>query len=164
MAFDEQEWIRQTSSDTIQAELTETVSQLLNGYTFNTAIIVNTASECGFTPQYEGLQHLFLKHRGEGLYVIGQPSNNFGGQEPGADSQIKAFCTGRYGVTFPLLPKADVVGDSATELFKALAEATGQEPKWNFHKYVVTKDKIYSFSHFQAINEEFETLLTGTLP
>ena len=163
MAFDEQAWIRETSSDPIEVNVTNSVKDLLSGYDYNVIIITNTASNCGFTPQYEGLQNLFDKYYQRGLRIIAQPANNFANQEPEDDTNIKIFCETNYGVNFPLLPKADVIGDTPTELFKALAEATGQPPKWNFHKYIITNDKIYSRSHFQQIDEDFVNWIEGLL-
>lgn len=163
MAFDEQAWIRETSSDPIEVDVTDSVKDLLSGYDYNVIIVVNTASKCGFTPQYEGLQNLFDKYYQRGLRVVAQPANNFANQEPEDDTNIKVFCETNYGVNFPLLPKADVIGDTPTELFKALAEATGQPPKWNFHKYIITNDKIYSRSHFQQIDEDFVNWIEGLL-
>lgn len=163
MAFDEQAWIRETSSDPIEVNITDSVKDLLSGYDYNVIIITNTASNCGFTPQYEGLQNLFDKYYQRGLRIVAQPANNFANQEPENDTKIKIFCKTNYGVNFPLLPKADVIGDTPTELFKALAEATGQPPKWNFHKYIITNDKIYSRSHFQQIDEDFVNWIEGLL-
>jgi glutathione peroxidase len=163
MAFDEQAWIRETSSDPIEVNVTDSVKDLLSGYDYNVIIVTNTASKCGFTPQYEGLQNLFDKYYQRGLQVVAQPANNFANQEPENDANIKTFCETNYGVNFPLLPKADVIGDTTTELFKALAEATGQPPKWNFHKYIITGDKIYSRSHFQQIDEDFVNWIEGLL-
>ena len=163
MAFDEQAWIRETSSDPIEVDVTDSVKDLLSGYDYNVIIVVNTASKCGFTPQYEGLQNLFDKYYQRGLRVVAQPANNFANQEPEDDTNIKVFCETNYGVNFPLLPKTDVIGDTPTELFKALAEATGQPPKWNFHKYIITNDKIYSRSHFQQIDEDFVNWIEGLL-
>lgn len=102
-------------------------------------LIVNTASECGYTPQYEGLEKLHEKYRGKGLEVLGFPSNDFGGQEPGTHEQIAAFCKTKYGVRFPMFEKVVTRGDAASPLYRFLAAKHG-EPKWNFHKYLVGKD------------------------
>ncbi len=102
-------------------------------------MIVNTASECGYTPQYEDLQ-LVHENFGDKVQVLGFPANNFGGQEPGSDQQIAIFCEKNYGVDFPLFSKMDVVGENQHPLYKWLKEKTGKEPNWNFCKYLVSED------------------------
>lgn len=102
-------------------------------------LIVNTASECGYTPQYAGLQKLHEKY-GDKLRVIGFPANNFGGQEPGSDNEIAQFCEKNYGVTFQMFTKIEVVGDQQHPLYKFLKEQTGKEPNWNFCKYLISED------------------------
>ena len=105
-------------------------------------LIVNTASKCGFTPQYEGLQALWSQHRERGLTVIGVPSNDFGRQEPGSESEIASFCSGNYGVSFPMTEKLRVRGADADPLFRWLAQQGGllSRPRWNFFKYVIGRD------------------------
>ena len=105
-------------------------------------LVVNTASFCGYTPQYEGLQKLFETYEGKGLVVIGVPSNDFGGQEPEAESKIKEFCTGAFGVTFPLTAKYEVKGASAHAFYKWATTALGPQatPRWNFHKLLIARD------------------------
>lgn len=105
-------------------------------------LIVNTASECGFTPQYAKLQALWTEYRKSGLVVIGIPCNEFGGQEPGDAQQIAAFCTSRYGVTFPLTERLSIIGPNAHPLFIALREELTSDilPRWNFHKYLFGRD------------------------
>lgn len=113
-------------------------------------LIVNTASECGYTPQYADLQKLADAYSGK-LVVLGFPANNFGGQEPGSESEIKAFCSKNYGVTFPMFAKVDVVGKSQAPLFYFLSHkdangAVDQAPKWNFCKYLVDENgKVLKF-------------------
>nr|WP_245830875.1 glutathione peroxidase [Marivirga sericea] len=102
-------------------------------------LIVNTASECGYTPQYADLQQLH-KEFGDQITVLGFPANNFGGQEPGSDQQIASFCEKNYGVTFPMFSKMEVVGKNQHPLFKFLKDKTGKEPTWNFCKYLVSED------------------------
>jgi glutathione peroxidase len=102
-------------------------------------LVVNTASECGFTPQYEGLEKLYRRYRDRGLVVLGFPANDFGGQEPGSNKQIADFCQVNYGVTFPVFAKSAVVGKNANEVFRDLAAKTGTAPRWNFHKYLVDR-------------------------
>jgi glutathione peroxidase len=104
-------------------------------------LVVNTASECGFTPQYAGLEKLYETMKGRGVEILGFPSNDFGAQEPGSAQQIKAFCTKNYGVTFPMFEKVVTKGPGASPVFKLLGGADGANaPKWNFHKYVIGKD------------------------
>lgn len=102
-------------------------------------LIVNTASECGYTPQYADLQELHESF-GDQVTVLGFPANNFGGQEPGSVQQIASFCEKNYGVTFPMFSKMEVVGKNQHPLFKYLKEKTGKEPTWNFCKYLVSED------------------------
>jgi len=103
-------------------------------------LVVNTASYCGFTKQYEGLQTLYDTYKDRGLVVLGVPSNDFGAQEPGSNEQVKDFCERTYKVKFPMLEKQVVQGKDAMPLYRQLAEATGQAPKWNFHKYLIGRD------------------------
>jgi glutathione peroxidase len=108
-------------------------------------LVVNTASKCGFTPQYAGLEALYKKYKDKGLVVLGFPSNQFGEQEPGADTEIAEFCEMNYGVTFPMFAKVDVNGKSAHPLFKYLTSTKkgllGSEAiKWNFTKFLVGRD------------------------
>jgi len=109
------------------------------------ALIVNTASACGFTPQFAGLQQLWQRYRGQGLVVIGYPCNQFGGQDPGSQAEIESFCSLNYGVDFPMMAKVEVKGAGADPLFKWLtAEAPGvlgtEFIKWNFTKFLVGRD------------------------
>jgi glutathione peroxidase len=105
-------------------------------------LLVNTASECGFTPQYEGLEKLWLDEKDKGLVVIGVPSNDFGGQEPGKAEEIASFCKLNYGVTFPLADKTVVSGAKADPLYVWAGGKAGflGKPKWNFHKYLFGRD------------------------
>lgn len=103
-------------------------------------LVVNTASKCGFTPQYEGLEALQKKYAARGFSVLGFPSNDFKGQEPGDEAQIQEFCTLTYGVKFPMFQKVQVTGPAATPLYQRLAAATGVAPGWNFHKYLIARD------------------------
>ena len=119
--------------------------QDLAQYKGKALLIVNTASKCGFTPQYEGLQKLYDEYHEKGLEVLGFPCNQFGSQEPGAESDIASFCDLTYGVNFPMFAKVDVNGDNAAPLFKHLKEAApgvlGSEAvKWNFTKFLVSPD------------------------
>jgi glutathione peroxidase len=102
-------------------------------------LVVNTASECGYTPQYEGLEKLYRRYRDQGFAVLGFPSNEFGGQEPGSNKEIAQFCRLNYGITFPVFAKTSVVGPKANPFYKELATKTGKAPRWNFHKYLLDK-------------------------
>ena len=104
--------------------------------------VVNTASECGYTPQYDDLEKLWQKHRGAGLAVLGVPCNDFGGQEPGTATEIAGFCRKNYGVTFPLTEKYAVKGQAAHPFYRWAGEQAGLlgRPKWNFHKYLIGRD------------------------
>ena len=105
-------------------------------------LIANTASKCGFTPQYAGLQRVWETYAARGLVVIGVPSNDFGGQEPGEEAEIGAFCQKNFGVTFPLAAKLRVAGRQAHPLFRFLGEQGGvlARPRWNFYKYLIGPD------------------------
>jgi glutathione peroxidase len=105
-------------------------------------LIVNTASKCGFTKQYEGLEALYKTYKDKGLVILGVPSNDFGKQEPGTAEEIANFCKVNYGVTFPMAAKQVVSGDKAHPFYKWAAQALGfgTSPKWNFHKYLVDKN------------------------
>jgi len=103
-------------------------------------LIVNTASKCGNTPQYEGLEAMHAKYKDQGFAVLGFPSNDFLGQEPGDEKQIKDFCILTYGVKFPMFEKVHVKGNDATPLYVSLRAATGDEPDWNFHKFLIDRN------------------------
>jgi glutathione peroxidase len=103
-------------------------------------LIVNTASKCGYTPQFEALEALHAKYGARGFAVLGFPSGDFRSQEFEDEDEIREFCTLTYGVKFPMFEKVHVVGDDATPIYRDLLAATGQAPKWNFHKYLVGRD------------------------
>jgi len=121
--------------------------QNLCQYSGRVVLVVNTASYCGFTPQYKGLEALYDKYKGDGLVVLGFPSNDFS-QEPDNNQQIADFCENTFGVKFPMFTKTAVKGENASKLFKELSAATKTTPKWNFYKYLISRDgqKIKSFS------------------
>jgi len=102
--------------------------------------VVNTASYCGYTPQYKSLEALYEKYRERGLVVLGFPTNDFGAQEPGKNSEIAAFCENTYKVKFPMFAKSTVKGAQANPLIAELAQRSGQAPRWNFHKYLISRD------------------------
>lgn len=115
-----------------------------SAYKGKTLLIVNTASKCGYTPQYEELQKLHEQY-GNKIVILGFPANNFGGQEPGTNLEIAEFCKANYGVTFQMFEKISVKGDDQDALYKFLKEKTGQEPTWNFCKYLVKPDGTVKF-------------------
>jgi glutathione peroxidase len=118
----------------------KTEEKLCNAHANKVLLVVNVASKCGFTNQYEGLEKLHATRSAEGFAVLGFPSNEFGGQEPGTEEQIKEFCTLTYGVKFPMYQKISVKGDGASAFYKQLAADGGGAPKWNFHKYLIGRD------------------------
>lgn len=113
----------------------------LGSWAGKVVLVVNTASECGYTPQYEGLEKLHEKYQARGFAVLGFPSNDFGGQEPGSAAEIATFCRTKYGVKFPMFEKVKTVGDARAPLYALLSSSKGP-PKWNFHKYLVGKDGV----------------------
>jgi glutathione peroxidase len=111
-------------------------------------LVVNTASQCGYTPQYEGLEALHRRYKARGLVVVGFPSNDFGSQEPGSNKEIAEFCRTVYGVQFPMFEKQSTGKLAANPLYVELIARTSQAPKWNFHKYVIdrTGARVASFA------------------
>lgn len=152
------------SADTIDGR-----SRALSHYRGKVLLIVNTASQCGFTPQYAGLEALYREYRDRGLEILGFPCNQFGAQEPGSESEIAKFCETRYGVSFPMFAKVEVNGDTAHPLFEWLRkEAPGllgsQAIKWNFTKFLVDSQgqvlRRYAPTDTPAgIAKELETML-----
>ena len=114
----------------------------LETYRDKVVLVVNTASQCGLTPQYEGLEKLYSDYKDQGLVVLGVPCNQFAGQEPGTEAEIKDFCETKFNIDFPLTAKADVKGDTAHPFYKWAKDVLGEpaEPVWNFHKILVGKD------------------------
>lgn len=110
-------------------------------------LVVNTASYCGFTSQYDGLEKLYAKLKDQGLVVVGFPSNDFGQQEPGSDKEIADFCRLTYDVKFPMFAKSTVAGPRANPFYRELARRTGKTPQWNFHKYLIDRSgqRVLSF-------------------
>ena len=113
---------------------------LCDAYSGKVVLVVNTASKCGNTPQYDGLEKLYDQYGEEGLVVLGFPSNDFMGQEPGTEENIEEFCRLTYGVEFPMFEKTSVKKDNADPFYAALAESAGTYPTWNFHKYLIGRD------------------------
>ena len=132
--------------------LQDDAPQNLCQYAGKVLLVVNTASYCGFTPQYEGLEKLYAAYGAQGLVVLGFPSNDFGQQEPGKGKDIADFCFNTYGVKFPMFEKSVVTGKNANPLFLELAKAGGGSPRWNFYKYLVGRDGklIDSYSSMTA--------------
>ena len=114
----------------------------LNAFKDKTVLLVNVASKCGFTKQYNALQELYEKYKDKGLIVIGAPSNQFGGQEPGSNNEIKEFCEMNFNITFPLTSKYNVTGDNAHPIYQWAKLNYGKSaiPKWNFHKILINKN------------------------
>jgi glutathione peroxidase len=135
--------------------------QSLCEYAGKVVLVVNTASECGYTPQYEGLEALYRKYRDKGLVVLGFPSNDFGGQEPGSNKEIAAFCVNQYAIDFPMFAKTPVKGSAANPLYRDLARATGTAPAWNFHKYLVDRSGKQVQSFDTRVNPSDPQLVTA---
>jgi glutathione peroxidase len=142
-----------TTSAQSPAILNHTMNPLLPGkpialsqYAGKVVLVVNVASECGYTPQYEGLEKLYKQYQSKGLVVLGIPANDFGGQEKGSNKQIAEFCKANFGVSFPMFEKLEVpIGEHP--LFASLIKAAGQAPKWNFHKYLIDrKGRVSAYS------------------
>jgi glutathione peroxidase len=136
----------QGASSACPALLQHTMPRLQDGkpqplcqYAGKVLLVVNTASQCGFTPQYTGLEALHARYAARGLVVMGFPANDFGRQEPGDAKDIAQTCFNVYGVRFPMFDKISVVGRDAHPLYASLAQASGQAPRWNFHKYLVDR-------------------------
>lgn len=119
--------------------LQDDAKQDLCQYSGKVTLVVNTASYCGFTSQYQGLEALYAKYNPKGLVVLGFPSNDFGKQEPGSSKEIAEFCFNTYGVKFPMFSKSSVTGKDVNPLHAELIKATGKTPKWNFHKYLIDR-------------------------
>ena len=131
------------SFSSLQTGKTESLCQ----YRGKVLLIVNTASYCGYTHQFEGLEALYRKYKARGLVVLGFPTNDFGGQEPGTNAEIAEFCRLTYGVEFPMFEKSSFKSLKANPLFAELIARTGQTPGWNFHKFLVDRDgnRVVSF-------------------
>tara|TARA_B100001057_G_scaffold230947_1_gene231192 strand:+ start:240 stop:842 length:603 start_codon:yes stop_codon:yes gene_type:complete len=132
----------------------------LSEYKGNVILIVNTASECGFTQQYAGLQTLWEKYRKNGLIVLGIPSNDFGGQEPGTNGQIKNFCKTNFNIDFPMTAKTVVKGRNAHPFYRWVGNELGwmAGPKWNFHKYLITREGTLHSSYSSVVGASSSSL------
>ena len=116
------------------------VVNLCDAYQGKVILVVNTASKCAYTDQYDSLEKLYERYKDDGFVVLGFPSNDFGQQEPGNEYQIKNFCRMTYGIRFPMFAKTRVSERNADPLFSELARAAGTYPRWNFHKYLIARD------------------------
>lgn len=135
----------------------------MSAYKGKAVLVVNTASECGLTPQYSGLQSLWETYRDRGLVVLGVPCNDFGGQEPGTEADVKNFCTTNYSVDFPLTSKNSVVGDAAHPLYKWAKSEAGEDavPQWNFHKLLIGKDGALKGTFASAVTPDDGALVAA---
>ena len=136
----------------------------LSTYKGKAVLIVNTASQCGFTPQYDGLEKLYLAYKNKGLVILGVPSNDFGGQEPGTAAEIKHFCQTTYDITFPLAAKEIVSGKDAHPFYQwAAAQKKGglifSKPRWNFHKYLLAPDGTLAGSYSSSTKPDDADLI-----
>ena len=136
--------------------------QQLSQYQGNVALVVNVASLCGFTEQYRGLQQLYLKFKDRGFVILGFPSNDFGEQEPGSNQEIHNFCTGRFGVTFPLFSKSKITGEQKNVVYEFLTGASNRsEVQWNFEKFLVGRDGKVLRRFPSSIEPDSKELLTA---
>jgi glutathione peroxidase len=133
--------------------------QSLCQYQGKVILVVNTASQCGFTPQYDGLEKLYTRLKDKGVVVLGFPSNDFGQQEPGSKTEIAEFCRLNYGVDFPMFDKTEVTGKGANAFYRKLTEISGSKPGWNFHKYLINRDATRVLSFDSATTPEDKVLL-----
>jgi glutathione peroxidase len=124
-------------------------------------LVVNTASKCAFTPQYEGLEEIYANYRQRGLVVAGFPSNDFGAQEPGSEKQVQDFCRLTYGVQFPMFAKTRVRGPEAEPFYQYLAEVSGDTPRWNFHKYLLDREGRVVASFPSQVGPQDERLIAA---
>jgi glutathione peroxidase len=128
-------------------------------YAGKVVLVVNTASQCGYTPQYEGLEALYRKYRDRGLVVLGFPSNDFGGQEPGTAKQIQEFCKNTYGVEFPMFEKTNAAERNADPMYRVLGAKAGAFPEWNFHKYLLGRDGKLIASYPSRVDPQSDNVI-----
>ena len=140
--------------------LQDEAPQNLCQYQGKVILVVNTASFCGFTSQYEGLEKLYAKYKDRGLVVLGFPSNDFGKQEPGSNKEIADFCKNTYDVKFPMFAKSSVSGSNPNPLFKMPIAKTGTTPKWNFYKYLIDRNGN-AIDAFGSMTKPSSSSLTG---
>jgi glutathione peroxidase len=148
------------------ALLSHQVDDILGGkedlcqYAGKVVLVVNTASYCGYTPQYKGLQALNEKYKSRGLVILGFPSNDFGAQEPGSNKEIADFCDRTYAVKFPMFSKTSVKAPGGSPVFDELAKKTGERPEWNFHKYLIARDGTTATSFPSKVDPESPEFLS----
>jgi len=130
----------------------------LSNFQNKVLLIVNTASNCGWTWQYDELEKLHKAYQSKGLVILAFPSNNFGEQEPGSNEQIAEFCSNKYNITFPILEKSVVIGDNQNPLYKELIDITGDQPGWNFNKYIIGKNASIIKFFDQEVNPTDKTI------
>lgn len=135
------------------------VVNLCERYTGKVLLVVNTASKCAYTPQYDGLEALYREYREQGLEVLGFPSNDFGGQEPGTEKQVQNFCRLTYGVEFPMFEKSRVREGNAEPLYQTLARLSGEYPRWNFHKYLIDRNGTLVGSYRSGVKPQSKELV-----
>ena len=159
--------VRAAGSESCPATLQHTFARLqdekpqsLCQYSGKVVLVVNTASFCGFTGQYKGLEELYARYKDKGLVVLGFPSNDFA-QEKGSNKEIAEFCESTFGVKFPMFTKTQVTGDGAAPLFKQLTAQTGQKPRWNFHKYLIGRDGKVIDQYSSMTGPQSRTLLSA---
>jgi len=133
--------------------------KLCDHYAGKVVLVVNTASKCAYTSQYDGLEALYRKYKNQGLVVLGFPSNDFGSQEPGTEKQIQAFCRLTYAVEFPMFEKTRVREGSAGPLYETLARISGEYPRWNFHKYLLDRNGRLVGSYSSAVKPQSRKLV-----
>ncbi|MDB5467220.1 MAG: glutathione peroxidase [Phenylobacterium sp.] len=136
----------------------------LTSFRDKVVLVVNTASQCGLTPQYDGLEQLYSDYKDRGLVVLGVPCNQFAGQEPGTEAEIKEFCETRFNIDFPLTAKVDVKGDAAHPFYKWARDQLGEpaEPVWNFHKILIGKSGE-ALQAFGPRTDPLDTEVTGAI-
>ncbi len=138
--------------------------QNLCQYAGKVVVVVNTASYCGFTSQYKGLEALYARYRDRGLVVLGFPSNDFGSQEPGSSQEIAAFCANTFGVQFPMFTRTRVspsAGAAVSPLYAELRQRTGAAPRWNFHKYLISRDGATVLSYASTVEPDDKAFVDG---
>lgn len=140
--------------------LQDDAPQNLCQYSGKVALVINTASYCGYTAQYEGLEKLYAKYKDKGLVVLGFPSNDFS-QEPGNNKEIADFCYNTYGVKFPMFAKSSVKGKDMNPLFSALSKASGKSPGWNFHKYLIDKEGKLVANYGSSVSPDDKNLVAA---
>lgn len=156
----------ETLNHSVRALNDDQLVNLCQEYAGKVLLIVNTASKCAFTDQYEGLEKLYDTYKDRGFVVLGFPSNDFGNQEPGSEKQVQEFCRLTYGVKFPMFSKTSVRAENADPLFRTLGNLTGRYPRWNFYKYLLDQNGniVDSYSSMtkpmsSAVTDKIEQLL-----